>query len=319
MGDVSRAEPFGDTSRARAGRSTGEPSPTEEPSAKVAFPDLGGGLSSSHGPDDMTRLADLSDVAFVSDPIDEVGLSMALSTSFALTLRTRGKAAEVRPFIGQFGLLAPGHPTEIVMRGECLVLQLRLPLHLLRSWWSEDAEVDGDRIEISSANSVIDPLIAGHLCAARRVGPENAEADLRAIAKQLLVLAGERPRKTEKAHGGLTPSQLRRVNEFIDANLCERVTLASLASEARLSPFHFSREFKRSTGRAPYEYVIERRIAKAMTLLRNPKSSVSAIARESGFTNESRLSRCLKKSLRHSPTQIQRSVFNSMPSRRFRV
>ena len=66
---------------------------------------------------------------------------------------------------------------------------------------------------------------------------------------------------------GLAPWQLRRVIEYLDAHLPERVELAQLADLAGLSQAHFSRAFKASTGMAPYRWQLDARIRRAQALL----------------------------------------------------
>ena len=60
--------------------------------------------------------------------------------------------------------------------------------------------------------------------------------------------------------GGLAPSVLRNVLEYIDANLAQPLTLADLASQAALSEYHFARMFRHSSGLAPHQYVMQRRM-----------------------------------------------------------
>ena len=66
---------------------------------------------------------------------------------------------------------------------------------------------------------------------------------------------------------GLAPWQLRRVVEYLDAHLPERVDLAHLAALVGLSQSHFSRAFKASTGMAPYRWQLDARIRRAQALL----------------------------------------------------
>ena len=51
-----------------------------------------------------------------------------------------------------------------------------------------------------------------------------------------------------------------RLGDYIEANLTRRLTLGELARVAALSPFHFARCFKATTGLAPHQYVTARRI-----------------------------------------------------------
>ena len=51
---------------------------------------------------------------------------------------------------------------------------------------------------------------------------------------------------------------------------------AALAEEAEMSPYHFCRQFKKSTGQSPYQYVIERRVEEGKRLLEETEQLVRA-------------------------------------------
>jgi transcriptional regulator GlxA family with amidase domain len=55
---------------------------------------------------------------------------------------------------------------------------------------------------------------------------------------------------------GLSPIAMRRVLEYVDTHLTERMQLAELASVAGLSVYHFAREFKRTTGVTPHSFIL---------------------------------------------------------------
>ena len=57
---------------------------------------------------------------------------------------------------------------------------------------------------------------------------------------------------------GLTPYRLRRVSEYIEHHLERDLSLSELAGLIDISPYHFARMFKQSTGVAPHHYVLER-------------------------------------------------------------
>lgn len=102
----------------------------------------------------------------------------------------------------------------------------------------------------------------------------------------LHVLRGAHPaRKLERA-GRLSAATLARVRARIEDCLAFPVAVMDLAIEAKLSPFHFSRAFKRTTGQSPHRYLTERRIERAKSLLQFGDLPISRIALESGFTSQ---------------------------------
>ena len=55
--------------------------------------------------------------------------------------------------------------------------------------------------------------------------------------------------------------------DYVGDNLEKDLTLAKMAGAVHMSPYHFSRLFKESTGFTPHHYVIERRVQRAEELL----------------------------------------------------
>jgi AraC family transcriptional regulator len=88
---------------------------------------------------------------------------------------------------------------------------------------------------------------------------------------------------------GLSRATIRRVLEFIHAHLDTDLSLATLATTVGMSPYHFARLFKQSTGRSPHQYVIDRRITQAKHLLATTELPIAAIAYQVGFASQSHL------------------------------
>jgi len=74
---------------------------------------------------------------------------------------------------------------------------------------------------------------------------------------------------------------------YIHSNYRTKINIGDLAAYVKVSPFHFSRIFKKETGYSPYEYIIKTRIDHAKTLLRQTRLSIKQIAYEVGFESES--------------------------------
>ena len=70
---------------------------------------------------------------------------------------------------------------------------------------------------------------------------------------------------------------LLRAKDLADARYSEPLTIADLARAARLSPAHFSREFRRVFGESPHQYLLTRRLERAAALLRTTDWSVARI------------------------------------------
>jgi AraC family transcriptional regulator len=86
---------------------------------------------------------------------------------------------------------------------------------------------------------------------------------------------------------GLPASVLRQIQDTVESRLSEPLRVRDLADVARLSEFHFLRAFKRSTGLSPHQYITERRINRARTLLSTTDIPVAEIAWRVGLSNPS--------------------------------
>ena len=70
---------------------------------------------------------------------------------------------------------------------------------------------------------------------------------------------------------------LLRAKDLIDARYRESLDVPTIARAARLSPAHFTREFHRTFGETPHQYLLTRRLERAAALLRNTERSISEI------------------------------------------
>ena len=91
--------------------------------------------------------------------------------------------------------------------------------------------------------------------------------------------------------GGLAPWQERRSKEILAADLSGATPLAEVAAACGLSASHFSRAFRKSTGHPPHAWLMQARVERAMTLLRQREQPLSEIALACGFVDQSHLSR----------------------------
>jgi AraC family transcriptional regulator len=99
---------------------------------------------------------------------------------------------------------------------------------------------------------------------------------------------------------------LRAVVEYIQEHLDAELTLDHLAGVAHLSPYHFARLFKNSTGLPPHQYVIARRVERAKDLLRGrDRFPLAELATEVGFSSQSHLTRHFKRLVGVTPGRFR--------------
>jgi len=101
---------------------------------------------------------------------------------------------------------------------------------------------------------------------------------------------------------GKEPHYLRLVQDYLAAHYAEHVSLAQLASLTGLSPYYLLRVFHKQVGCPPHEYQTQLRVARAKKLLRDGLP-ISDVALETGFFDQSHLSRNFKRIVGISPGQ----------------
>lgn len=100
---------------------------------------------------------------------------------------------------------------------------------------------------------------------------------------------------SQRYQGGIPAIKLRQVKEFISDNCARDLRLDELADVAGMSRFHFSREFKRSTGTTPHQYLIKLRVDKAKALLATQDLPLTEVGLRSGFSHQSHFTRLFRR------------------------
>lgn len=100
---------------------------------------------------------------------------------------------------------------------------------------------------------------------------------------------------------GLPRWQVKRVTDYIDANLGATLRTTTLAATLGLSVSHFTRAFKLSVGMPPRVYVIRRRLAAACEAMASSNLPLTTIAHTHGFCDQSHFTRTFHEVIGLSP------------------
>lgn len=265
------------------------------------------------------------DAAEIHHPQDDFGLPaiprhvlvVNLGSPFGARERLRGREG----YIGSSGIvvLPAGAPSEwhLESRGEVRHLHLYLDPTLVQSV-AAGAGLDSDKAELTEVLGVRDPQIehaAMSLLSELRSGDPlagriYAESLANVLAVNLLRRHSSLGRSAlhklehERA-GGLPKASLRTALNYIGDNLAENLVLPRIAREVGMSPYHFSRMFKLSTGLSPHQYVMHQRIERAKALLRDTDLPVSMVAREVGFASSSHFAQQFRRLVGVSPRSFR--------------
>ena len=136
-----------------------------------------------------------------------------------------------------------------------------------------------------------------------------------AITSRLVTRHSSRTKEVVKQQGGLTGYRLKRVLSFIEEQLAEDLSLEKIAAVAGVSPSHLNALFRHSMGMAVHQYVIQRRVEFAKTLLLGEEMSVAEVALEAGFAHQSHLARHMRRALGLPPRQLKRLLMEGAGSR----
>lgn len=195
---------------------------------------------------------------------------------------------------------------------ECI--HIFLPPTLMEQAALETYGIDPAKARLGYAGGLTDPLLVQVGTTFRTLldrGPEPTDRLLvdgmhAALAAHLVShYAADCWRPVQEASRSLDVNRLRRVLDLIEIRLDSELSLADLAAEACLSPFHFARLFRQATGFTPHRYVMERRIRAAKEKLALGRMSLVEIALETGFGSQANFSRVFRKATGLPPGQFK--------------
>ncbi len=243
------------------------------------------------------------DVAEIIHPLDDFALPalprhiLVINLSAPSTIQERLAGRQGHLGTGNVVILPAGAPTtwHLEREGEVRHLHLYLSPTLLQQI-ATSADIDPDTVEFVDTLGMFDPrieTIALSLLSELRSeglgGRLYVESLANILGIHLLRQHSSVKQPSLPRSVGLDRATLRRVSTYIEEHLAEDLSLSELAAVAYLSPYHFARLFKASTGFAPHQYVIGRRIERAKLLLSTTNWSLAAIAHAVGFAHESHL------------------------------
>ncbi|MBO0789690.1 MAG: helix-turn-helix transcriptional regulator, partial [Ktedonobacteraceae bacterium] len=205
-------------------------------------------------------------------------------------------------------LLRPGGrtPYEVRWRGlssePAQTLHLHLDKDLLVRTAAELTGSDPSRLSLVERSAFQDPLLTQislalwhELEQPSSSGKLYAQTAAQMLAVHLLRHYTSAEKAIREPLQGLTRRQVQRVTDFVLAHLNQDLSLEALAQQAGFSPYHFARLFRQATGESPHQFVLRQRIERAQHLLKETDMPLAHVALESGFANQSHLTRAFKR------------------------
>ncbi len=155
-----------------------------------------------------------------------------------------------------------------------------------------------DRAAIAAAQGLRRSLLTGD-----RVDLLQCERFVETL-KERVACVLNRPAVDSPARPWMTPRRLRLVDEMIEAKLDATVTVQDLAEALGLSAGFFSRAFKAAVGKAPHDYIVDRRVSRARALLQGTRLRLADIAHASGFASHAHMTATFRSRLGVSPREL---------------
>jgi len=216
---------------------------------------------------------------------------------------------------GSVSLVGPGRlpPRRSKGRVEFLIMEVA-PKYLV--WAAEELGLDG-RLEVQ-------PLWSGEEEQARHVmlalhnelivgcpsGQLFAEYVGLSFATMMLTRHAATPGRPAVYRGGLSHYKLRQVLAFINDNLATTLSLVDMANLIQMGPCHFARAFKASTGFSPHQYILRRRIDRALEVLKQTHVNLADLAYKLGFSSQGHFTTVFRKMVGVPPNSYHEQLLS---------
>jgi AraC family transcriptional regulator len=222
---------------------------------------------------------------------------------------------------GDVDIVPAGTPSRWEMHDQHdRTLLLGLPCSLLNTV-AEQHGIDSRRLELRNRFQIRDAQLEYISWALKAEMESNypsgrlyTESLSVAVASRLVCVYSSVSQRATEQKGGLDGRRLKQALTYIEDHLCDDLSLSRIASAAGISASHFKVRFRESTGVPVHQYVIQRRLERAKSLLMEGKLSIAQIALESGFSHQSHLARHLRRAAGLSP-RVMKRLFADLSSR----
>jgi AraC family transcriptional regulator len=142
------------------------------------------------------------------------------------------------------------------------------------------------------------------LLAAELVAPTEplyAETLSLAFTLHLLTAYSRKAGKPLIPKGKLSSIQLKEAIDLAHTQLSNELSLNQLASAVNLSPFHFTRLFKNTTGISPHQFILQLRLERAKHLLVMSQLSLMEVAQAVGFFDQAHFTNAFRRAFGMTP------------------
>ena len=212
---------------------------------------------------------------------------------------------------GDVDIVPAGVPSRWEMRDKDTALILAPSIELLRSV-AEDSGIDASRVEFRNRFQIRDRQIEqigwslkNEMESGNPGGPLLVESLASTLTAHLFRCHSSAATSAAPHRGRMSGNRLRQVLGYIEDNVGRNITLPEIAEVAGMSVSHCKTVFRESVGLPIHQYVIQRRVERAKTLLLEEDLPISQIAIETGFAHQSHLAYHVRRLLGISPRKLR--------------
>jgi AraC family transcriptional regulator len=230
-----------------------------------------------------------TDVNLPALTVPAFGVNYGEPLKLERTLHGRRTSGSVAP--GHLAILPPDADTRWIFNRTADVVLVYVAGDLLAEAIEDSVDRDPRGVEIVPRFLIRDLVLerTAHRLL-REITEPRSESRLAAETLALdvaahLVAAHSNLEVLPRGSRSIAPTRMKRVHEFVWANLDRPVSLREMAQAAGMSVFHFARGFKEAMRSPPHRYLVEQRLLRARTLLHDPERPIGEIARAVGYTH----------------------------------
>lgn len=161
---------------------------------------------------------------------------------------------------------------------------------------------DGDR---PSALTLLGGLLEREACADRKGRGLAVEALTDAVVIEVL-RAGQAEEAPEPSGPPRGDPRVKRALDLVHTRYADPLSIDDMARAAHMSRYHFSRIFRQETGKTPYRYLLDVRLAHAAEILRARKCAVTEAALSVGWNDLGRFGRMFREVHGVAPSEYLR-------------
>lgn len=245
---------------------------------------------------------DLNDYEFVDPSLPETVLALPLSASsgnaWSWDMGEGWRQEAAMP--GRMLVLPADNASRWKFVGSRQVLALAIPSRTMRQVLGSSAPCDlTDAFRPLAQQTWEDDFVQALMMRLWEGAQGGHATDRLLVDGGLVTLVSHLAQRADSAlrpvkYVALPQWRLKRVIDFVDAHLHEEIDLVALAHTAGLSVRHFARTFREQMGETPHRWVMDRRMARAMALIKRNDMPLPDVAESCGFSGQSHFTKVFK-------------------------